>query len=162
MRKYGPYNKAGYLIQAFAMKTRHQALLEEAIGLELSTFSIEVHEHPSGSGNISDELMSLAFKSPTASASILVRGNSSADQFTIEKVTQTSVDMAEYGRTLILPISHHVATRATVVRSVTLRKTQHSEEIRFGLSNGKELHLTYEGDCLRMNLPIPQVSEGIA
>ncbi|MCK0172257.1 hypothetical protein MWU53_14435 [Aliiroseovarius sp. S1123] len=150
------------LIQAFVMKTRHQALLNEAIGLELSAFSIEVHEHPIGSGNISDELMSLAFKSPTSSVSTLVRGNSSADQLTIEKETQTAVDMAEYGRTLILPISDHEATRTAVVRDVTIRKTQHSEEIRLGLSNGSELHLTYEGDCLRMNLPTPRVNKGIA
>ena len=130
------------------------------VGQKLSSFYVEKHEYPSGSKVISELPIRVWVIASEEEDAVKISVGPAGCSIRIENGKPESLDMAEYGKTLILPQFLDENLRAKSILSTSTKPCKDGEKLTLRLSDASELTFTcYGDDELRPSIDQSQVSE---
>ncbi len=118
----------------------------DLVGRKLSDFYVEKHEYPSGSKAISELPVRVWVVADEEGDAVEISVGPTGCTIEVGTGKPDPVDMAEYGRTLILPQFLDGRLRAQSVLKASIEPSGDGERLTLQLSDGSELSYACVGD----------------
>lgn len=125
---------------------RALALGSDLVAQTLSSFHVEMHECPSGSGNLSDLPIRIWVFPLEGKQAIEISVGPSGDSIQMYFGNPEPVDLGEFGRTLILPQFSDAKVYEQSILDWRIEPCDEGQKLILGLSGGSELTLACHGD----------------
>ncbi|WP_108814206.1 hypothetical protein [Loktanella sp. Alg231-35] len=125
---------------------RALALGSDLVAQTLSNFHVELHEYPSGSGNLSDFPIRIWVLPLEGKQAIEISVGPSGDSIQMHFGNPEPVDMGEFGRTLILPQFSDANDCEQSILDWRIEPSDEGQKLILALSSGSALTLACHGD----------------
>lgn len=112
----------------------------------LSDFFIEKHEYPTGSNKFSELPIRVWVTMPDGTDALEISVGPAGCSIQIESGTPAPIDMAEYGRTLVMPQFLDENLKTVSILSAGIEPCDEGEKLTLRLSNGSQLTFSCYGD----------------
>ena len=118
----------------------------DLVARTLSSFHVEMHEYPSGSGNLSALPIRIWVLPLDGRQAIEISVGPSGDSIQMHFGNPETADMGEFGRTLVLPQFSDADVCAQSILDWRIEPCDGGQKLILGLSGGSDLTLACHGD----------------